>query len=85
MKKCIVLLITLGMLLVLAGCEKTQTVEWYKTHEAERNAVLKKCKDNPGELQFTPNCQNAYQAAASVAPIRLYQPKPVTFDDVKKK
>lgn len=50
----------------LAGCgEKTiiQTVDWYKTHEAERTAMIAKCKDNPSELAALTNCINATTAA----------------------
>lgn len=62
MKK-IVFLFTL--ILMLAGCGKAdpvQTVDWYKTHDAERKAINEKCKNNPGELSKTPNCQNAGEA-----------------------
>jgi len=51
---------------VLAGCgEKTvtKTVDWYKTHEAERTAMVGKCKDNPDELATSTNCINATTAA----------------------
>ena len=50
----------------LAGCgENTpvQTVDWYKAHEAERTAMIAKCKANPGELDASPNCINAVTAA----------------------
>lgn len=51
---------------VLAGCgENTpvQTVDWYKANEAERTAMIAKCKANPGELAASPNCINATTAA----------------------
>ena len=51
---------------VLVGCgEKTpvQTVDWYKTHDAERLAMIEKCAANPGELAASPNCINAKTAA----------------------
>lgn len=51
---------------VLAGCgEKTpvQTVDWYKTHDAERIAMIEKCAANPGKLAASPNCINAKTAA----------------------
>ena len=50
----------------LVGCgEKTpvQTVDWYKTHDAERLAMIEKCAANPGELAASPNCINAKTAA----------------------
>ena len=53
----------------LTGCTKealepVNTVEWYKAHEAEREAMLKKCFANPGQLAETPNCVNAKEAAS---------------------
>lgn len=51
---------------VLAGCgENTpvQTVDWYKTHDAERLAMIEQCAANPGELAASPNCINAKTAA----------------------
>lgn len=49
----------------LAGCDgaKAHTVDYYKTHEAERLAKLKECRADPGELRETPNCVNAETAA----------------------
>ena len=50
----------LGSLSILMGCkEESKTVDWYKTHEKERQEMLAKCKNNPGELENTPNCINA--------------------------
>jgi len=51
---------------VLTGCgENTpvQTVDWYKANEAERTAMIAKCKANPGELEASANCMNATKAA----------------------
>lgn len=51
----------------LAGCsgEETRTVDWYL--QPENKVVweekLKECNNNPGELNNTPNCQNARKAA----------------------
>ena len=67
MKKISIVLIVAA---VLAGCgEKTpvQTVDWYKTHEAERIAMIKECSANPGELAASPNCINAKTAANHLA------------------
>lgn len=55
---------------VLVGCgEKTpiQTVGWYKTHDAERLAMIEKCAANPGGLAASPNCINAKTAANHLA------------------
>ena len=59
-------IVLLTLLAILAGCgENTpvQTVDWYKEHEAERTAMIAKCKANPGELDASPNCINAVTAA----------------------
>lgn len=51
--------------IALIGCsekEIVQTVDWYKTQDAERKAMIAKCKANPGELSRTPSCVNAKQA-----------------------
>lgn len=51
---------------VLAGCDENnpvQTVDWYKAHDAERMAMVAKCKNNPGELSASGNCINATKAA----------------------
>ncbi|TCP11781.1 hypothetical protein EV683_1114 [Crenobacter luteus] len=56
---------------ILAGCNKApepvQSVDWYKAHKAEREAMLAKCKANPGELALTPNCVNAQAARDAIA------------------
>jgi len=65
MKKIMFILVAVGVVTAMAGCKETepvQTVEWYKTHKTEREETLKKCEDNPGELQATPNCINANDA-----------------------
>jgi len=61
--------VLLSGMITLTGCTKealepVNTVEWYKAHEAEREAMLKKCLDNPGQLAETPNCVNAKEAAS---------------------
>lgn len=42
--------------------EAVQTVTWFKEHQEERLATLVSCKENPGELDNSPNCVNAMQA-----------------------
>lgn len=52
-------------ILILSACEENtpvQTVEWYKTHDSERDDMLAKCESNPGELEGSANCINAKQA-----------------------
>ena len=59
----------LSGMITLTGCTKealepVNTVEWYKAHDAEREAMLQKCQSNPGQLAETPNCVNAKEAAS---------------------
>ncbi len=42
--------------------EIINTVDYYKAHPSERKAKIAECKNNPGELKKTPNCQNAVVA-----------------------
>ena len=50
------------------GCsreeEPAQTVTWYQQHAQEREAMVKRCADDPGHLAKSPNCVNAQQAAS---------------------
>jgi hypothetical protein len=66
------LLVIMSMLSLL-GCkeekpvvsevtEVVQTVEWYELHQEVRKEVVAKCGDNPGQLDETPNCNNAKTA-----------------------
>ena len=45
--------------------ETVQTVDWYRAHDAERNSVMTKCRNNPGTIGATPNCINASRADSS--------------------
>lgn len=50
----------------LVACKEStpvQTVEWYTTHDAERLAMIQKCKNSPGEMELSANCVNAQAAA----------------------
>lgn len=61
-----------------------QTVDWYKAHKAERQAVLAKCRNNPGELANTPDCVNASraQSATTWGATGGIKAKPLTFPQV---
>jgi len=64
------LLVAVLLLAGVAGCKddpagQVQTVDWYKAHQAERMAMLAKCRDNPGQLAATPNCVNATRAESA--------------------
>lgn len=50
--------------MVLGACsgETVHDVEWYLENPEARMAMLESCTDNTGQLQESPNCQNAYQA-----------------------
>lgn len=77
----------------LAGCSEpheeavVQTVEYYKTHDAERKRIVEACGNNPGELAATPNCVNACTADEALTwnSRGVIQAKPLTADDMKKK
>ncbi|PZM12888.1 EexN family lipoprotein [Rhizobium tubonense] len=53
-------------LLLLAACsqesERTYTVDEFVTDEALLSRTISGCRDNPGELRNTINCQNAEAA-----------------------
>lgn len=53
----------------------TPSVDWYMAPEnkAALEAKLKECRNNPGELEETPICQNALTAES-----RLFARKPAT-------
>lgn len=54
------------IILSLAACsEPTRDVEYYEKNEAALDAQIEKCNNNPGELEHTPNCVNARQAAGN--------------------
>ncbi len=67
MNKLVIAAAVVGIM-ILGACnsnaEETHTVEWYLASEnAEAlDAKIRECRNNPGELQNTPNCINARQA-----------------------
>lgn len=63
------LMLTLGLALSFAfvGCAKdpldsAQTVDYYRAHGKERQALLATCANDPGRLSNKPACINAQQA-----------------------
>ena len=61
------LLATLALTTLLIGCndtptEEVKTVDYYEQNKKALELKMKECKNNPGELKETPNCQNAIQA-----------------------
>ncbi len=63
---------------------EVQTVDWYKANKTERQAVLAKCRNNPGELANTPDCINASraQSATTWGATGGIKVKPLTFPKV---
>ena len=61
MKKTVFATLLATVLLTACG-EKIYDLEYYKTHEKERHARIKKCAGNPGKYEGNGNCKNAYQA-----------------------
>jgi hypothetical protein len=50
----------------MAGCsEKSQTVQWYMDHKAERDTKLQWCRDDMGRAQSV-DCMNAEKAVERV-------------------
>jgi hypothetical protein len=93
MKKISTLIFVVGSLLLVTGCKEevkpdiVQTVDWYKENQAEREDVLKKCSNNPGELAATPNCVNASRAENSLTWSKRgsIQVKPMTAEELKQR
>lgn len=78
MNKMVIAAAFVGIMLIGAGsavAEETRTVEWYLAPEnAEAlDAKIRECRNNPGELQNTPNCINARQAFNKKATSGRYQ------------
>lgn len=66
MKKLLLAASAAIILMSAAGCnaEETRTVEWYLQPENKKawETKLEECRNNPGELEKTPNCINARKA-----------------------
>ena len=62
--------ISLGIVVTFlsaAGCAPApdharHTVEYYRASPKERQAMVRDCKDNPGDLKRDPDCVNALEA-----------------------
>jgi hypothetical protein len=53
--------VTLGTA-ACAPAPNPHPVSWYREHEVERQAQLRVCQEQPGELRATPVCVNALTA-----------------------
>jgi outer membrane lipoprotein SlyB len=64
MKKVILSGVIAAMIFGFAGCnnQTVNTVDYYKTHDTEREAKITECKNNPGGMKDDPNCINAFVA-----------------------
>ncbi|ACZ11804.1 EexN family lipoprotein [Sulfurospirillum deleyianum] len=64
MRKIILSTVFVAIVFSLTGCgsEEVKTVEYYKTHIAERDAKIKECLNNPGASKENANCANAASA-----------------------
>ncbi|MGH8760272.1 MAG: EexN family lipoprotein [Burkholderiales bacterium] len=64
-KTVLVLLATSAASLVLTGCEKVQSVEYYTANFREIKPTLELCirTKGPASLQTNQNCRNAAEAA----------------------
>ena len=63
--------VTLGTA-ACAPAPNPHPVSWYREHVVERQAQLRECRDNPGELQASSACVNATAAekAESIGSLR---------------
>jgi len=70
--------LVLTLIAALSGCkEQVHDVAWYKAHDAARQKQIAACRNNPGELQATTNCQNATAAENSKILSSRGVPQPV--------
>jgi len=69
--------VALGGALAVAACAPKSAHEkaYFIAHPDERAATLAECRKDPGKLQETPNCINAYAASADADSDRFWAPK----------
>ncbi len=55
---------SLAISALVASCNKpsAQSVEWYKAHDAERQATLEQCRVSGDSAKTDDNCRNAAEA-----------------------
>ena len=76
----VVIPVALGSSLLVAcsrgPAQATHTVEWYLAHNVDRAAMVERCANNPGTLEETPDCVNAFAAAqrADIGSLRKLPP-----------
>ncbi len=67
--------------LLLGGCydnEKTHSVDWYKSHQSAREAMLKKCAAKSKKLSKTDNCENSVAATVQISLARAKNSHPIS-------
>jgi len=81
-RKISVVLAVSAMLSACGDNTPVQTVQWYKEHDAERQEMLAKCKNDRNAMDTAPNCVNAEQAQVENENARRgrIRPKVPTFD-----
>lgn len=63
-RTCLGIVVTVGAAVSCAPApDRANTVTYYREHAEERDAILKRCADDPGALRDQPDCVNALQAA----------------------
>lgn len=76
-------LLSLGLIAssLLIGCDaEAQSMEWYKTHDQERDTKVEACKKAP-DPRGTEDCRNAIDASVRAdSNITRSKPKTWTFD-----
>lgn len=63
-RTCLGIVVTVGAAVSCAPApDRANTVTYYREHADEREAVLKRCADDPGSIGAQPDCVNAREAA----------------------
>jgi len=63
-RKCLGIVVTVSAAVSCAPApDRATTVAYYREHPDERDAVLKRCADDPGSLGKQPDCVNAREAS----------------------
>jgi hypothetical protein len=77
--RALLVILSLSAGCVLSGCQPARPVHdkaYYAGHPQERAQALAACRNDPGELNATPNCVNAIQADADAEHERVFHGPP---------
>lgn len=77
------------VLIAMAACNRgtsdaALTVDYYRSHSVEREAMLRTCANDPGTLRNSPTCVNAREAARIEGIGSLKQLAPMGLPGVQK-